>query len=143
MRIEELLKTMLRSFFVITAGIVVSMYVFCLIFEPEASFSLDDIGRILLLAFTSDLPFFIFYSHRELGKKQMLVRQAIHLPVLLAVLLYFVQLWDWVSLESFKEVIVFIVLGIAVYAAVLTVAAYQDKKLADKLNNSLRQRYKP
>lgn len=141
MRIEELLKAMFRAFFIITTGIIASMYIFCLIFFPDASFSLDDIGRILLMAFASDLPFFLFYSRKELGKKQMLVRTAVHIPVLLAILLYFAHLWNWVSMNNPKEVVVFILLVLGVYAIVYAAGAYQDKKMADKLNDSLKERY--
>ena len=141
MRIVDLLKTMVRAFFVIATGIVASIYVFCLVINHDAMFSLDDIGRILLMALACDMPFFIFYSRKELGKKQMLVRQIIHIPVLLAVLFYFAWLWGWVSMNRPKEIIVFILLIIFVYAIVLAVALYQDKKLADKLNDRLKQRY--
>ena len=141
MRIGDLVKTIVRSYFVITTGIVTSMYVFCLIFNRDALYSLDDIGRILLMALASILPFFIFYSHKELSKKQMLIRQAIHVPVLMTVLFYFAQLWDWVNMNHPKEIVVFIVLVFVVYAVVLAVATYQDKKLADQLNDRLKQRY--
>lgn len=141
MRIEELIKVMLRSFFVITTGIVVSICVFCLIFTPESMFSVADLGRILLMALASDLPYVIYYSPKELDRKQMLLRMAVHFPVLLAILLYFAQLWDWVSLSDPKEVAVFILLVIGVYAAVFTIAAHKDRKLADKLNESLKRRY--
>lgn len=141
MNIKELLKTMLRSFFVITTGVITSMYVFCLIFNPDASFSLHDIGRVLLMALVSELPFIIFYSRRELSKKQMLIRQAVHLPVLLADLLFFAQLWNWVNMGRLKEIIVFILLVISVYVMVLAAVTYQDQKLAEKLNDSLKKRY--
>lgn len=141
MLVDEMLKLMLRSFFVITTGIVVSMYVFCLIFNPEAAFSLEDIGRILLMAIASDIPFIIFYSQKELNRKKMSIRFVIHFLVLLAILLYFAHLWDWVHLKSLKEIVVFILLIIGVYAIVLTATTYQDQKLADKLNESLKQRY--
>jgi hypothetical protein len=141
MRIEELLRTMLRSFFVITTGIITSMYVFCLVFHPEANFSLDDIGRVLLMALASDLPCVIYYSRKELGKRQMFIRMIIHFPILLAILLYFAQLWDWVSINNPKEVIVFILLIMGVCGVVFANAAYQDKILAEKLNEGLKQRY--
>lgn len=141
MRMEELLKTMFQAFFIITTGIIVSMYVFCLIFSPDAVFSLDDIGRILLMAVVSDLPFFLFYSRNEASKRQMLVRTAIHISVLLAILLYFAQLWDWVNIYNPKEVAVFILLVLGVYVIVYAVSVYQDKRTADKLNDSLKERY--
>jgi len=138
---EELLKLMFRSFFVITTGVVVSMYVFCLIFTPEATFYLEDIGRILLMAVAGDIPFIIFYSQKELSKKKMFIRFIIHFLVLLAILLYFAHLWDWVNLKSPKEVAVLILLIIGVYAIVVIAINYQDKRLADKLNESLKKRY--
>lgn len=141
MRIEELLKHILRSFFVITTGIVVSMYVFCMVFNPAASFSLNDIGRVLMMAIASSLPFFIFYSRKELGKKQMLIRQVLHLSVLLGILLFLAWRWNWVNVNNPKECAVFTLLVIGVYVTVLAVNTYQDKKLADKLNDGLKKRY--
>ena len=142
MPIGDLLRIIVRAFFIITTGIVASMYVFCLIFNRDAVFSLDDIGRIPLMALACLLPYFIFYSPRELGKKQMLVRQVIHIPVLMAVLFWFAWLWDWVSMDRPGEIVVFIVLILIVYVVVLAATTYQSKKLADKLNDRLKQRYR-
>lgn len=142
MRAEELLKTMVQSFFMVTTGIVISMYVFCLIFHPDASFSLDDIGRILLMAFAADLPYVIFLSRREISKTQMLIRKVIHIIVLLAILLYFVFLWDWVTLSNTKEVAVFLLSVLAVYVAVFLASGYRDKKLTDKINDRLKEQYR-
>lgn len=141
MQLDDLLKTMLRSFFVITTGIITSMFLFCLILKPYTSFSLSDIGRVLLMAFLSDLPFVLFYSRKELDKRQMRIRTAIHFPVLASLLLYFAHLWDWVELNSAKEVVLFIALIIIVYAIVFAITSCKDKKLADKLNNGLKHRY--
>ena len=141
MSLDELLKAMLRSFFVITAGIVTSIYVFCLIFNPEAVFSVDDIGRILIMALVGDLPFIIFYSPKELSKRRMLVRMAAHSLVLLSILLFFAQLWDWISLNNPKEVVVFILSILVIYIAVFAANSFRDKKLADKLNEKLQKRY--
>lgn len=141
MRIGELLKTMLYSFFVITTGIVVSMYVFCLIFYPDVSFSLDDIGKILLMALASELPYTIFLSRKELSRKQMLVRFIIHGPVLFTILLFFSHIWDWVDISKAAEVAVFLALVAGVYISVFLITAYRDKKLAGKLNDSLKERY--
>ena len=142
MNAENLLKTMFRSFFIIVTGIIASMYVFCLIFYPDASFSLHDIGGILVMAFVSDLPYLLFYSGKELSKKQMYIRKSIHLPVLLSVVLYFACLWDWISINHTKEVLTFVLLFLFVYIMVFITCKYQDQKLADKLNRRLRERYR-
>lgn len=142
MRIDELLKNMVRSYFMITTGIVVSMYVFCLLFNPDATFSLGDIGRILLMALASDVPYFIFLSRRELNKKQMLARQIIHFLVLTAILLYFASLWDWVDLNDAAQVTIFVLSIIAVYAVIVLTIIYRDKKLTEQINNRLKERYR-
>ena len=139
---RELFTAMLQAFFMITTGIVVSMYVFCLIINPNASFALDEIGKILLMAFVSDLPYVLFFSRKELSKKQMLIRQVLHLSALLAVLLYLAHLWNWVNLNSLKEVTIFLVLVLIVYTIIFVATAYRDKKLADKLNDKLKERYR-
>lgn len=141
MHIRDLFKVMFHAFFIITTGITASMYVLCLIFTPNASLSPVDIGRILLVAFTSDLTFFIFLSHKELNRKQMLLRFSIHIPVLVAMLLYFAYLFDWVNMRSPAQIAVFILLVSGVYASVLAITSYHDKKTAEKLNLILRERY--
>ncbi len=142
MRIEELLKTMLRSFFIITTGITVSTYVFCLLFYPDAVFTLNDIARILLMALASDMAHVIFLSRRELSKKQMLLRKIIHLLVLSAMLLYFAFLWDWVKLNKAGEVVVFLFFVWTVYVVVYLMTSYRDKKLTERINSRLKERYR-
>jgi len=141
MNAEELLKTMFRSFFIIATGITASMYVFCLIFNPNARFTMHDIGGILLLAFLSDLPYLFFYSGTELSKKQMYVRKAVHLPVLFAIVLYFAYLWNWIDLGRIREVAVLVLLILFVYIIVFAISIHYDKKMADKLTHRLKERY--
>lgn len=142
MNAENMLKKMFHSYFTIVTGIIASMYVFCLIFNPNASFSLHDIGGIFLMAFVSDLPYLLFYSGKELSKKQMYIRISVQLPVLLSIVLYFAYLWDWVSLSQTKEVLVFVLLFLFVYIMVYVTSKYHDQKLADRLNHRLRERYR-
>ncbi len=141
MRTEELVKKMIDSFFMITTGIVISMYVFCLIFNPDVRFALVDIGRIILMGAVSDLTFMIFLCRRELDKKQMLMRYIIHFIVLLAILLYFSFLWDWVNPRDMKEIAVFFISILLVYVAIFLTNRCRDRKLSDKLNEKLKQRY--
>ena len=141
MRKEELLKTMFHSFFLIVTGVVASMYVFCLAFPADALFSPDVFGIILLTALACELPLLIFYSRGELDKKQMRTRTVIHFFALLAILLGLSQLWDWVDFKKPGEIAVFIALVLCVYVAVEWITVYREKKLADQLNQRLRQRY--
>ena len=141
MRLKELLKYMFHSFFIITTGIVFSMYVFCLIFSPQATFSVAVFGVILLSAFVTNLPMLIYYSPKELPKEKMLIRIILHFFVLLAILLVLSQLWDWVDFSKPSEIVVYILLVLVVYTTVQLITAYREKKLATSLNKKLKQRY--
>lgn len=143
MRIEEILKAMANSFFLIVTGTVCSMFAFCMILHPNAVFTLADIGRILLMGIAGDLPYLLFLSGRELNRKQMFVRTLLHVFVLLTVLLYLAVQWDWVNLQNTEEVVVFVLTVLLVYTAVFFVTKYRDRKLTDKLNERLKERYRP
>lgn len=136
-----MLRAMFFGFFIITTGATVSMFVFCLLFYPDTSFTLNDIRGILMVALASDSTFLVFYSRKELSKKQMRVRFVIHVPVVLAVMLYSAYSLNWGNMSSPKEVAVYILLVLGVYAAVFTITGYKDKKTADKLNDGLKKRY--
>ena len=137
---KELLRAMLHGYFLITTGVVFSMYIFCLILAPDASFSLSDIGRILLMAFASDLPYVLYYSRRELSRKQMLVRQGLHLVALIAVLLFFAHLWEWIDIHNTMQVTIFLVLVLVIYVVIFAITVYRDNKLAERLNEKLKER---
>ena len=100
MPIKELLKTMFHSFFVITTGVTMAMYISCRLLYPDTVLSVGDIGGILLLALFCDLSFLIFASGKELGKKQMAVRFCIHIPLEVAIVLFFASKWDWVNIDK-------------------------------------------
>lgn len=142
MNAEELSYKMISSFFTITTGIVVSMYVFCLIFYPNAHLTLSDIGRILLMAASSDLTQVVYFSPKELDKKQIQIRMALHIVLLEAVLLYFASSWGWVLISSVGQVTVFLLAVLIVYIAIVFFNRKRDSKLSDQLNDRLKQRYK-
>lgn len=141
MNVEELIKTMVRSYFIIATGIIASMFVFCLVFYPNASFTVYDIGGILLLALLTDLPYLLFYSGTELSKKQVYLRKAVHLPVLLVIVICFAAQWNWLHMEHAGEVALLVVLIIAVYIIVFAMSMHYDKKTASQLNHRLKERY--
>lgn len=141
MPLKDLLKMMFHAFFIITTGVVISMYVLCLLFNPNGAFSPVDIGGILLTACISDLSFLVFCSEKELSKKQLLLRFSIHILVLSAILLYLAYLFKWVNIKSPQQIAAFILLVLGVYAGTFVISFYQDKKTADKLNDSLKRRY--
>lgn len=142
MNFETLLKEMARAFLIIVTGIVAGNYAISLIFTPDAFFPVSHFGRILLCALLSDFPYIIFYSPKELSKRQMFIRHVIHGIVLLAVLLIMASIWNWIDFGNPFEMAIYLLVIAAIYVVVYASSYFADKKTADKLNEGLRERYK-
>lgn len=141
MPLKELLSLMKNAFFVITAGIVLAAGTFCSVFAGDARFGIEIFWQVLLLAVLTTLPFFIFYSKKELGKRAFIMRAVIHGAVLVAILLGCGFWWEWIEITNIAQLAFYIALIAVVYALVLLFARQRDKKTARALNSGL-EKYK-
>lgn len=139
MDMKVLIKAMIYSFFVITTGIVASVATFCFVFTRNATFGVGIFWKILLLAVLTTLPHLIFYSPKELNKKDWLVREVIHITVLISILIYFGHTWEWIEIGNPKQIGFFIFLILAVYSVVKLHAFQSDRKIAHQLNIGLKK----
>jgi hypothetical protein len=94
------------------------------------------------MAALTDLAYFIFYSGKELSKRQMLLRYFVHFTAIMGIALSIAVRMGWISRAEPVRAAVFAGLVAAVYITVFIVTMYQSKKLAEKLNRKLRERYK-
>jgi len=141
MGIKEIAGRMLSSFFVIFSGSVLAMYAFNLIFGDD-TIPLHNITALLVMTVLGSLAFFIFYSRKELGRRQMFIRFGVHLLAIIGIMLSVAFYVEWVVLGEPVTVAVFVGLVAAVYVMVTAIEVYRSKKLADKLTMKLRERYK-
>lgn len=139
MEIRDLINVMVKTFFIVTAGIVVSVTVFCSVFSRDATFGVNIFGQILLLAVLTTLPSLVLYSPKELSKKELLVRQAIHLAVLISILFYLGYIWGWIAISKPMQLALYLFLITFVYLAVKLLVFQKDKKVADQLNIGLKK----
>lgn len=139
MELKTLINVMVKSFFIITVGILVSVAVFCSAFFRNATFEVNIFWQILLLAMLTTLPSLVFYSPKELSKKGWLVRQGIHLVVLTGILFYLGYIWGWVAMGKPIQIALYLFLIIVVYSAVKLLVFHNDKKAADELNIGLKK----
>ena len=141
MDIKEITSRIFHSFFIIFSGSVLAMYVYSLIFG-ERTLELHNITALLVMTILGSLALFIFFSKKELSKRQMLIRQCIHLLTITGIMLSAASFMEWISWNEPIQVIVFAVLVITVYIMVVAANEYQHKKLADRLTQKLKERYK-
>lgn len=139
MTLKEILNAMLRQFFIIVTGIVFCVAVFCSLFYPKVIFGLEMIWQIILLGMMSTMPQFVFYSKKELGKKQMMIRKCLHILILLIIILTAGYAWGWIYPNDIIQPIVFVLLVMCVYIVVTLLVFQKDKKVAQQLNNELKK----
>lgn len=136
---RDFLKMTLWDFMIIAAGILINAAIFCTIFYPGYTFDIRFLWQIIAMAALTSLLHIVFYSRKELSKRQMLVRQIIHACLLLTLLLVLVYTWGWLEPGDVMQIIVFIVLAACVYVSVCVLSLHYDKKVAKELNARLKQ----
>ena len=140
MEIRKILKMMMRNYLLIYAGSMISTWVFCIIFEPDACFDLNYFAWMMIFAACGDLPVLVFYSRKKLTEKQWKIRFAIHLILLEIVLLtfaYFAKMY-----QTFRQGFLFAILIFAVYLIIRLFEYRSDKKDAEKMNMKIQENRK-
>lgn len=137
MEIRELIKNMVRDYFVILSCSFIATFVFCLVFDPDAVFALSYIPWMMVFALAGDLPSLILYSSKELTEKQWIIRMIVHFVVLEIILLvaaYFLELY-----KNLGEAVFFAGIIAAVYVLVRFMGWRINLKIADQINEKLKR----
>jgi len=141
MDFKEIVRYMGYSFFSIFTGCVLARYVYALV-SGRGTFGVHDITALLVMAVFSTLSYFIFYSKRELSRKQMLMRYIIHMSVIIGVMLMTASYMEWISWSKPIQIVVFAGVVVGVYIMVVVVNVLHDKKMADQMTQNLNERFK-
>lgn len=139
MELTELLKKMIRDYFVIVTGTVIGTLVYCVVREPDALFKVSDFLWILLFALAGDLPTLIFYSSKELTYKKWKIRIQLHI-IVLETLLLSIATYSGIIKSVFPDGVFFAVIILFVFFMVWAVHWRLDKKTAKDLNQIILDR---
>lgn len=131
------LKEMLLEFILITTGITFAATTFCTIFCQDVQFGIGFLWQIIALSFFCTLPGLVFFTKKELTKKQMLTRKLIHVCLLFIILIFFAYHWKWIDVGSIIQLVVFVIIIPVVYSMVWYFTYQRDKKVANMLNEKL------
>lgn len=142
MTIKEILSMMVRSFFIIVTGTVIGLWAGGSILMPDARFIPLGFGHILLTALIAVLFFFLFYSRRDLNRRQMAVRLIIHFCTLSPTMIFLVYHWNWIPWGDFVFGATAVGVYLLIYTAVFFFVFYRDLRTAKKLTNALKKRRK-
>jgi diguanylate cyclase (GGDEF)-like protein len=147
MNIEELVKYMLYSFFVIFSSAFISLYVYMMIFDFDIM-RFRDLNALVILCVLGNLTQLCLYSKKELSRKQKYVRYGIIL--LLALVINFTVAFHmkWVTLEVPITLVVVAILvltvGVMLHQTVLNVKKFwnlETEAFIDVLTGAYNRRY--
>jgi len=141
MLLKEIIQRVMYSFFVIFTCSAIVMSV-CMLLVGYSSIFVGNFYILLCLALLTSVARFIFYSKKELNKRQMLIRNIIHFCVIQAIVMSAATFMGWVLWQDPISVFLMIGLVTLVYIAERAIEGYRAKRLADRLTQKLRNHYK-
>jgi len=141
MNFKEIFKETLEDFFIIfTVAIVINAINNSI--NGMELISTHFIFGILLVSALTSLAGVVFYSKNELDHKKYFSRLLLHYVLVMAIVLAAATYFQWLVWSSPVAVISFMALVTVIYVVVHVLVFLQTKKLADKLNRKLNERYK-
>jgi amino acid transporter len=135
----EMLKKMVLTFFLTVVGIIFSTTVFLTIFYPEIHLYLGLLWQIIMMSFVCTLGNLIFYSKYEISKRQMMIRKTLHFLYINAIVIGGAFLWSWVTPGILTEFFTLLIMIELVYAVVMMINIWKEKKDAEAMNKRLSQ----
>lgn len=138
--VKELIKKTMMFFAIITTGSTFGAALSISIVYPgqEKILSVKILWQILILSFLVALACLIFYSKKELNKKQYVIRVIIHYVVTNIILVGGGKLFGWLDMDKNENVLGFISLVLVIYIVILTITMKRDLKDSQEMNEALR-----
>jgi len=134
------LKGTIMYTMVVFAGAVLAMYIDRLI-TGATTIDVSTITGLLIFSILSNLLRFIF-PKKKLSRTQLFICMGIHLSAIIALGLAVATLMDWITWAEPIRIIFFITQIATVYIVLSVINTRRTKKLADELNEKLKERYK-
>lgn len=141
MDIKEVVRSIFNTFFIIFTCSIIGMVIFFRLLGLDFAPLRDIVGIFVTVIFTS-LAEIVLYSKRELKRLELFVRHVVHLLAIMGISLAVASYMRWILWSVPITVIRFTGLIAGIYIAVIAILFFESKKLADKLNEKLKERYK-
>lgn len=135
---KKTFKEFVVLFCTINTGVMFATTIYISIFEKEASLDVSLLWQMLLVTFLTSLSDLLYYSKKELSKKQVIIRTCIQFILVGTIVIVSAYLFDWIDVtKPVYYIISLIVLIIIVYILVKLISYKKDMKMAEKLNEKI------
>lgn len=140
MELKDILKKMLKDYFLIVTGVFFCEIIFCTLFFPDARFTVKELCYPLVGGVLFDLPTLIFYSPAEISKKQWLCRYILHLVVLEVTVISAAHfLFGWLEGNDFMQHFILVIMILLVYLMVILLGWRNELQVAGQINRKLQE----
>ncbi|MGB8451996.1 MAG: DUF3021 family protein [Anaerocolumna sp.] len=133
------IKGMLQVFVYVIAGNTVGVTIFITLFSRDSKFSYVFFLQIIAIAAACASGNFIFWSRKELSKKQMKIRSVVHYLYDSLAVIGGALICKWIEPGQTGYIIFLFGLYTTVYIFITTTMFKNDKKIAEDLNKKLRK----
>jgi small-conductance mechanosensitive channel len=137
MSIKDLLQNMIRDFFIICTGILLALIAFCLIFSPQTMITATGLIKIVVGAAISTLPHLVFWSRRELSKREWQRRRIGHFAILEVTVIIYAHMFGWLAGFVFLEHLAIVVSVLLIYALVCAIGFSIARSDSMEINQAL------
>ena len=140
MDFKRVAKEIFNSFFVIFACSILWWYAYLRLFGVGYA-PLHDVAALFITALLTSCAGIVLHSNREPKKFEMLVRHVAHMLIVAVIIMAVASYIGWVLWSVPITVVRFVMLIIGIYITTYAILYYQSKKVADTLNEKLKERY--
>ncbi|MCL2445809.1 MAG: DUF3021 family protein [Oscillospiraceae bacterium] len=139
MDIREFARDAVSTFFVIFTCCVLAGFVWLHVWGNEG-LPASDVVAMLVMSLLGALSGIVLYSNRAMKMRELVIRHAVHLCLVMGIGLSVASFMRWVSWDVPITVIGFIGLIAGGYILVSLVEYFKCKKTMDELNRKLQER---
>lgn len=133
---RERITDTLKYFFISTVLINTAMFICGSVFDPDQTFGYEIMLYPLIYGFLACIPSFIMYTNKELTVRQTLIREAIQLLIIVAVIE--VMVFRGHVHENATQAAAVAASVVVIYAGVLFINYKLDMKTAQKMTDQLK-----
>ncbi len=135
----SLIRSMIRTFIYVTAGDTIGAAIFISLFNRDYQFSYGFLWQLIAVAAVCSLGNIIYYSRKELSKRQMKIRHVLHYLYNNLTVVGGGLIFQWIGLDQIQFVIFLSVLFAVIYTCISAAMFRSDEKTAQDLNKKLRK----
>ena len=132
------IKEFVRTYAYVVLGVVISTATFITFFYPGISLSVALLWQILACSFVCTLGNILWWTTRRFGKREIIIRVAVHYLYINVVVFGSAILFDWIDYENLIMIFSMFVMVLTVFVAVFLSIWHYSKRISEMMNRGLK-----